>query len=105
MQRNNGGDKVSEDESRYQVTVHIPNAPGIADWTGEVTGPPQLFSLKTVNVIAAGKTVIVLDKSNKKLWQAALTYDVSAAATADLPDANRSSAPARRRTRRHALRF
>jgi outer membrane protein assembly factor BamB len=29
-----------------------------------------------VNVIAAGKTVIVLDKVNKKLWQAALTYDV-----------------------------
>jgi len=25
----------------------------------------------------AGKTVIVLDKSNKKLWQAALTYNVS----------------------------
>ena len=78
MQRNNGGDKVSEDESRYQVTVHIPNSPGTADWTGEVTGSPQLFSLKTVNVIAAGKTVIVLDHSNKKLWQAALTYNVSA---------------------------
>ncbi|HEX3856998.1 MAG TPA: PQQ-binding-like beta-propeller repeat protein [Verrucomicrobiae bacterium] len=77
MQRNNGGDKVSEDDSRYQVTVHIPNAPDIADWTGEVVGPPQLFALKTVNVIAAGKTVIVLDKSNKKLWQAALTYNVS----------------------------
>jgi hypothetical protein len=77
MQRNNGGDKVSEDESRYQVTVHIPNMPDIVDWTGEVVGPPQLFSLKTVNVIAAGKTVIVLDKSNKKLWDAALTYNVS----------------------------
>jgi outer membrane protein assembly factor BamB len=77
MQRNNGGDKVSEDASRYQVTVHIPNAPGIADWTDEVVGSPQLFALKTVNVIAAGKTVIVLDKSNKKLWQAALTYTVS----------------------------
>jgi hypothetical protein len=78
MQRNNGGDKVSEDESRYQVTVHIPNAPGIADWTGEVVGPPRLFALKTVNVVAAGKTVIVLDQSNKKLWEAALTYNVSA---------------------------
>jgi hypothetical protein len=77
MQRDRGGDTVSEDESRYQVTVHIPNSPDITDWAGEVVGPPQLFSLKTVNVIAAGKTVIVLDKSNKKLWQAALTYDVS----------------------------
>ena len=78
MQRNNGGDTVTEDESRYQVTVHLPDSPGTPDWTGEVTGPPQLFPLKTVNVIAAGKTVIVLDKSNKKLWQTALTYPISA---------------------------
>ena len=76
MQRNNGGDKVSEDDSRYQVTVHLPGS-SAADWTGEVTGPPQLFVLKTVNVIAAGKTVIVLDQSNKKIWQAALTYNIS----------------------------
>jgi hypothetical protein len=78
MQRNNGGDKVSEDESRYQVTVHIPNASGIADWSGEVVGPPRLFALKTVNVVAAGKTVIVLDQTNKKFWEAVLTYNVSA---------------------------
>jgi hypothetical protein len=78
MQRNNGGDKVSEDDSRYQVTVHIPNSPSIADWTGEAVGTPQLFALKTVNVVAAAKTIIVLDKSNKKIWQAVLTYNVSA---------------------------
>ena len=77
MQRNAGGDTVTEDESRYQVTVHLPDAAGTADWTGEVVGPPQLFVLKTVNVIAAGKTVIVLDKSNKKMWEASLTYPVS----------------------------
>ena len=77
MQRNSGGDKVTEDESRYQVTVHLPNAAGSPDWTGEVTGPPQLFVLKTVNVIAAGKNIVVLDKANKKLWQTSLTYAVS----------------------------
>ncbi len=77
MQRNNGGDTVSEDDSRYLVTVHIPNAPDIADWTNEVVGPPELFVLKTVNVIAAGKTIIVLDQSNKKLWETTLTYNVS----------------------------
>ncbi len=76
MQRNAGGDKVVEDESRYQVTVHLPDAPEVGDWTGEVTGPPQLFVLKTVNVIAAGKGVVVLDKSNKKIWSATLTYPV-----------------------------
>jgi hypothetical protein len=78
IQRNNGGDTVTEDESRYQVIVHLPDAPDAADWTGEVTGQPQLFVLKTVNVIAAGKTVIVLDKTNKKLWQTSLTYAVPA---------------------------
>jgi hypothetical protein len=78
MQRNNGGATVTEDESRYQATVHLPDSASTSDWTGEVVGPPQLFVLKTVNVIAAGKSVIVLDKANKKLWQAALTYNVGA---------------------------
>ncbi len=77
MQRNKGGDTVTEDESRYQVTVHIPGDTSSNDWTGEVIGPPELFSLKTVNVIAAGKTVIVLDPSNKKLWDTTTTYPIS----------------------------
>ena len=77
MQRNAGGDTVTEDESRYQVSVHLPDSKGTADWSGEVIGQPQLFPLKTVNVIAAGKTIIVLDKSNKKLWQVTLTYPLS----------------------------
>ena len=77
MQRNAGGDTVSEDVSRYQVTVHIPGTEKSADWTGSVTGSPSLYVLKTVNVIAAGKSVTVLDKSNKKLWEASLTYTVS----------------------------
>jgi len=78
MQRNAGGDKVSEDQSRYQVTLHRPDSTDTPDWTGEVIGPPQLFPLKTVTVLAAGKTIIVFDKSNKKLWEATLTYPVSA---------------------------
>jgi hypothetical protein len=77
MQRNRGGDTVSEDESLYQVSLRRPDSTGAVDWTGEVTGPPALFPLKTVNVLAAGKTVIVFDKSNKKLWQAALTFNVA----------------------------
>jgi hypothetical protein len=78
MQRNNGGGTVTEDQSRYQVTVHHPpDAAGTPDWTGEVVGPPQLLVLKTVNVIAAGKSVVVLDKSNKKLWEASLTYPIA----------------------------
>jgi outer membrane protein assembly factor BamB len=77
MQRSRGGDTVSEDESLYQVTLRRPDSTAAADWTGQVTGPPALLTLKTVNVLTAGKAVIVFDKSNKKLWQAALTYNVA----------------------------
>ncbi len=78
MRRNSGGGNVSEDQSRYQVILHRPDSTAMPDWTGEVIGPPQLFPLKTVNVLAAGRTVIVFDKSNKKLWEATLTYPISA---------------------------
>jgi len=77
MQRNRGGDTVSEDESLYQVSLRRPDSTGAADWTGQVTGPPALFPLKTVNVLAAGKTLIVFDKTNKQLWQAVLTYNIA----------------------------
>jgi len=76
MQRNRGGSTVEEDESRYQVALRRPDSTGPADWTGEVVGPPALFPLKTVNVLTAGKTVTVFDKTNKKLWQASLAYSV-----------------------------
>ncbi len=78
MQRNRGGDTVEEDESRYQVTIHRPDSSDTADWTGDVVGPPALFPLKTVNVLTSGKTVTVLDKTNKKMWQATLVYSVPA---------------------------
>ncbi len=89
MQREHGNEKVQEDESLYQVSLRRPDSTGAADWTGEVTGPPSVLSLKTVNVLTAGKTVIVFDKTNKKLWQAALTYNVAAGAGA----ANGETAP------------
>ena len=81
MQRANGGGKVTVDESRYQVTLRRPDDPGVPDWTGAVTGPPVVYAQKTVNIIAAGKSVTVLDKSNKKLWDASLLYNVAASHT------------------------
>ncbi len=77
MQRERGGSNVTEDHSRYQVTVRIPGTKNVPDWKGEVVGPPGLYPLKTVNVVAAGKSLIVLDKANKKKWDASLTYEVS----------------------------
>lgn len=80
QQRARGGDEVVDDESRYQVTLHLPGATGAADWTGEVTGSPSVFPLATVNVLTANRSVIVLDKANQKLWSAALTYNLTGGA-------------------------
>ncbi len=76
MQRNAGADKVEEDQSRYQVAIRRPDSTE-PDWIGEVIGPPQFFPLKSVNVLTAGKTITVFDKSNKLLWKADLTYTIS----------------------------
>jgi hypothetical protein len=74
MQRSRGGDTVVEDESRYQVIVRQPNAR--ETWSGEIIGRPGIYPLKSVNVVTGNKSMIVLDKSNKKLWQATLSYNV-----------------------------
>ena len=74
MQRERGGDKVQEDLSRYQVTLRRPGVDG--EWTGEVVGPPSLYPLQTVNVLAANKLIVVFDQSNKKLWEKPLTFNV-----------------------------
>lgn len=71
-----GGVEV-ENVSRYQVTLHRHLAKDVPDWTGEVSGPPQFFSLKTVDVLFAGEGLIVFDKQNKRLWDAKLTFPVT----------------------------
>jgi hypothetical protein len=73
-QRSRGGDVVREDESRYLATIQRLDAPGA--WSGEVIGPPTLYPLTTVNVLAANQMVVVFDKANQKLWQSALAYNV-----------------------------
>src|SRR5439155_21964217 len=55
MQRNAGGDKVMEDQSRYRVSIRRP-ASAAADWTGDVVGSPGLFRQKTVTWLPTGKS-------------------------------------------------
>ena len=75
MQRSRGGDVVIDDNSIYRVTLR---RPGEKDgWTGEVNGPPTFYPLQTVNVLAANKSILVFDKSNKLLWKGPLNYNVS----------------------------
>jgi outer membrane protein assembly factor BamB len=78
MQRSRGGDTVVVDESRYLVKLKSPN--GQNEWSGEVIGSPHLYPCKTVNVVAANKSILVFDKNNKKLWQATLSYNVEGVA-------------------------
>jgi hypothetical protein len=75
MQRERGGQTIREDESRYLVTIRRMDSSDV--WRGEVVGHPSLFPLTTVNVLTANKTALVFDKSNKKRWQATLSYNVS----------------------------
>jgi hypothetical protein len=74
MQRERGS-TVTEDLSRYQVTVKRAGS-GTPAWRGEVVGPPTFHPLKTVDLITAGTTVMALDHENKKLWQGALNFPV-----------------------------
>ena len=75
MQRDRGGQVMQEDESRYLATMRRLGSSN--DWSGEVVGPPSLFPLATVNVLTANKTVLVFDKTCRKLWEATLRYNVS----------------------------
>ena len=76
-QREEPGIARGEDESRYAVTLHRVLGAAQSDWTGEVIGPPKLYSLPTVDVLAAGKTIRVFDKLNKKLWEAGLGFSTA----------------------------
>lgn len=83
MQRDRGGDVVHEDESKYLVQLRSPD--GKNEWSGEVIGAPHFYPCKSVNVVAGNKTVIVLDKNNRKLWQSSLQYNVTGS-TRDFED-------------------
>lgn len=78
MTRNAGGDTVREDASRYRARVHLGGAgQSPADWEGEVVGRPALYPQTSVNVLVAGKTLIVLDRTNQKRWESTLSFPLA----------------------------
>jgi hypothetical protein len=91
MQRDRGGDSVTEDISRYQVTVRRPESKDVPDWVGEVIGPPDVIEQKTVTVVAGGAMIVVLDKNNKKLWDAKLSYNIGKGSSLDDNDPGQTS--------------
>jgi hypothetical protein len=76
-QRERTGGVETEDVSRYQVTLHRLFSGEVPDWTGEVTGPPHVYALKTLDVLVAGQTAIAFDRNNKKLWEGKLSYPMN----------------------------
>ena len=74
IKRSQTGGVKGVDQSRYEVKLRRWLGPEPVEWTGEVTGVPMFFPLKTVDLLVAGQTLEVFDKQNNKLFEAKLTY-------------------------------
>jgi len=76
FQREATGGVEKEDVSRYAVGIKR-TAPETAVTTIELVGPPAFFPLQTIDMLVAGKTLNVLDKTGKKLWESKLNFDIA----------------------------
>ncbi len=74
--RESTGGVEQEDVSRYEATIKR-TTPSAAETKLEVTGQPEFFPLTTVDLVVAGKTLHVLDKTGKKLWESKLNFNIS----------------------------
>lgn len=79
MARNAGADQVREDQSKYRVKLHLGGGAAVADWEGEVVGEPAVYPQATVNVVAAGKKIYVLDQQNQLKWESTLNFAIAGA--------------------------
>ncbi|HEY3861663.1 MAG TPA: PQQ-binding-like beta-propeller repeat protein [Verrucomicrobiae bacterium] len=77
IKRSQTGGVKPIDQSRYQATLRRWLSAKPVEWTGEVTGVPMFFSLKTADLLVAGQQLSVFDKQNKKLFDAKLAYSVN----------------------------
>ncbi len=76
IKRDKTGGVKGIDESRYEATIRRWTGAVPAEWKGEVRGVPMFFSVKTVDLLVAGKLLTVFDKENKKLFDANLAYPI-----------------------------
>lgn len=74
FQREATGGVEKEDVSRYEVTIKR-TSPDASETKMEVIGEPELFPLQTVDLLIAGKSLHVLNKAGKKLWESKLNFD------------------------------
>jgi len=78
IKRDRTGGVKPIDESTYEVRLRRWLGDKVAEWKGNVTGVPSFFSLGTVDLVTAGKGLIVFDKQNNKLFDSKLSFPVSA---------------------------
>lgn len=76
MQREAGGSKVRENQSRYLARVHV-GGKEVPDWEGEFVGKVAVYPQSNVTVVVGGKTMVVLDKANQKKWESTLNYPLA----------------------------
>ena len=72
----NGG-KERTDESTYEVILTRPLDAGIPEVRATVHGHADIFSTRTLDLIAAGRTLLAFDHNNKKLWESTLANPIA----------------------------
>jgi hypothetical protein len=77
IKRDQTGGVKGVDESRYEATIRRWTGPTPVEWKTDVVGVPMFFSLNTVDLLVAGKTLMVFDKQNKMLFQAQSAYPIN----------------------------
>lgn len=78
IKRSQTGGVKPVDESTYDVKIRRwTGGPQPVEWEGQSIGVPGFFPLTTVDLLAAGKTLIVFDKQNNKLFSSTLNFPVS----------------------------
>jgi hypothetical protein len=77
IKRSQTGGVKSVDESSYEVKLRRWTGAEPVEWTGDVSGVPSFFPLKTVDLLVAGHSLAVFDKQNNRLFEAKLSYPVN----------------------------
>ncbi|HEY3912844.1 MAG TPA: hypothetical protein VGN61_00040 [Verrucomicrobiae bacterium] len=77
IKRSQTGGVKTIDQSTYEVKLRRWTDATPVEWTGDVSGVPCFFPLKTVDLLVGGQTLDVFDKQNNKLFEAKLSYPIS----------------------------
>ena len=72
----NGG-RERTDESTYEVILTRPLDAGIPEVRATIHGHADIFSTRTLDLIAAGRTLLAFDHNNKKLWETQLANPIA----------------------------